>query len=203
MGGKSSSSSKASTTTNAIDKRQVVSDGVGISADNSSVSYATSTSYADSRSFTDNSQFTLNTTTIDAGAVQAGTSVATRALDVIRDVDAHNRQTLDDVLGLGESAIGLVRSGDANTHATLRAALDFANEADGTAAGAFREVLGVAGDLFTGGFKALSDSHDGLAQAYATARELETTQGSIDNRTLTVMALAAAGVAAIAMARKS
>jgi hypothetical protein len=130
-------SSSSSTTSTNIDKRIAISEGVGISADNSSASV------------------TINEQSVDA--------------DIVKK------------------------------------ALDTVSAADATSGAGFSQLLTLAGGLFEGAGRLIGGTQQAALQSYrdaqgATARAMDTAtaaaRGGIDNRTLTMIALA--GAAAVA-----
>lgn len=77
-GGGGGSSSSNETTTQNIDKRLVVDSGIGISSDSS----------------------TLNVTALDGGAVSRAFEFAAKNVDLMKDADALQGQTVQQLLGL-------------------------------------------------------------------------------------------------------
>lgn len=205
-GGGGGSSSSATTQTFNTDKRLITGEGsIGLSLDDS-VSYielspTDARAFTDSRAFTSadvsNSNNTTNLTTVDGGAIAGSFGVANNALNTITSAisnafssnsgiagDAFNfaSESASRALGFGESALNTVE-------------LNNATLGDG-----FGRLLDAADSLFERGENLIGQTGDRVADAYRTATVEKS--GSIDNKTITVIAIAGA-VALIALnARK-
>jgi hypothetical protein len=82
----------------------------------------------------------------------------------------------------------------------VKDALDVVKAGDATLATSFEKVLTVADKMFTGGLETLKASNANVSHAYQTAREIETNRGTLDNKTITIIAVA--GAAALAFIAK-
>ena len=166
------SSSKSSTTNQTFntDNRQAVQDGFGFSNSDANTIGITNTN-------------TYNV--LDGGIVG-------RAMD---SVD----RTTAAILGVNSDALAASRQNTA-------AALDFANQAsqraletvDTTLNDGFQRLLDISKDLFIYGGDLIDQTQSTVAGAYADAQN--TAKGTIDNRTIIVLALA--GAAALVLMRR-
>jgi hypothetical protein len=192
-GGGGSRSSSAQTTYN-TDKRLAVGDGgFGISADNSSVGFTENNSFTDARSFDlyDSRSFDVNTsdsnnttnsnnTTInafDGGAISDAFDATKRALSSIDSAVSQTIGSNTDVMTMANNTIKLAN----------------ATNADG-----FDKLLGVAENLFNQSQSLIGQTQASVADAYSQASSDKS--GSIDNRTIIVLAVA--GAAALFAFRK-
>jgi hypothetical protein len=182
MGGKSVSSAPQNTTNQ--DNRIAVQDGIGVGAGGSFFAQDNSTDtdiFTDSRTFSDARTFdysdasTTNITTLDGGAIaQAfgfGNNTAAGAFDF------GNKSTAG-ALGFGT-----------NTVNKALATVEMNNAAVGQG---FTQLLGAAESLFNRGESLIGQTQKSVADAYGMAQT--DAKGTIDNRTITVLAVA--GVAA-------
>lgn len=193
-GGGGSRSSSAQTTYN-TDKRLAVGDGgFGVSADNSNVGFTENNTFTDARSFDmyDSRSFDVNTsdsnnttnsnnTTInafDGGAISGAFDATKRALSSIDSAVSQTIGSNTDVLTMANNTIKLAN----------------ATNADG-----FDKLLNVAENLFAGGNQLLSQTQASVADAYSQAQNDKA--GTIDNRTIIVLAVAGAA-AVYAMSRR-
>lgn len=155
--------------------------GGGGGGSSSSSSTASTTTNLDKRQVVDGSSIgvssdssTVNITALDHGAIDKAGAVVNAALATISANDAIQGESLGNVLSLAESNTDAVISG-------------------------LGGVIGLASELFKGGFDALKTSQDQVNNAYSTATDLKQSAGSIDNKTLMILGVAAA--AAFVMAR--
>jgi hypothetical protein len=133
----------------------------------------------------------------------ADNKVANESGIVMRD----GRLDLSDRSSSWDASTTSTATGSYNTttdQGTVKAAFDFAKGNDATLGAGLSSVLTFAKDISTRNTDAAttlaSRFSDGVAQAYDSARN--TTPGGIDNKTMTIMAVAAAGaVAAFAMSK--
>lgn len=95
----------------------------------------------------------------------------------------------------GESVTLNVTDGGA-----VQSALDFGKEVNAVAGSNYDKLLDVATGLFQGAASAVSKAQDQTAAAYQTA--VTEKSGSVDNKTIAIVALAAAGVMAMKVANK-
>lgn len=196
-GGGGSSSSSTNQTFN-TDKRLITGEGsIGLSLDDSIsvIDFDTSNSFTDSRSFSDgrtfssadtlnsNNSTTINTT--DGGAIAGSFGVANNALNTITSAISNafssNTGIAKEGFNFGERALETVE-------------LNNATLGDG-----FTSLLSAAENLFERGENLIGQTGDRIADAYRTATVEKS--GSIDNRTITVIAVAGA-VALIAMSSR-
>lgn len=82
----------------------------------------------------------------------------------------------------------------------VKAALDTVQVSDAISAETFNNLLKVAEGLFTGGERLIGQTQSAVADAYSQAQT--DAKSSIDNRTIVVLGVAAAGVAAAFALRK-
>ena len=73
-----------------------------------------------------------------------------------------------------------------------KAALDSIVTADANQGQTLDKIVGLADKLFTGGYDLLKTNQVSVNQAYETAKTLETSKGTVDNRTIIVLGVAAA-----------
>lgn len=132
MGGSSSSSSSNQTSTTNVDKRQVVSGGTGVSADNS----------------------TIHVSSLDGGAIQGAADIAKSALDTISTANAANSTNYEQLLNTtGDALVGMFKLADmalsggfksvGDTQQAMAAAIDTANS-KGTLDNRTITILGVS-----------------------------------------------------------
>lgn len=122
--------------------------------------------------------------------------------------NSNSTQNTDKRLIVSDQGLGI--SSDTSTvnvtaldQGAIKGAVDITSKALDTVAGAnamqgqsLDSIIGLAGDLFRGGFKALETSQDQVNTAYQTATETKQAAGTIDNRTIMVLGIAAAGALA-------
>lgn len=147
-GGGGSRSSSAQTTNN-IDQRVAVQDGLGISGDANAIQL----------------------TTIDGGAIKAAFDFASG--------------TTSDAL--------------TTTRATVGRALDSIDASNATLGDGYDRLLGAAEKLFDRGENLIGQTQQAVADAYNRAQD--TSKGTIDNRTIIVLAVAGAAAAAFIATR--
>jgi len=82
----------------------------------------------------------------------------------------------------------------------ISAALDFGKEANAIAGSSYEKLLDVASGIFEGAATAVSKAQDQTASAYQTA--VAEKSGTVDNKTIMVVGLAAAGVMAMKAMKK-
>jgi hypothetical protein len=82
----------------------------------------------------------------------------------------------------------------------IQGALQFAEGANAIAGTSYEKLLDVASGIFEGAATAVSKAQDQTASAYQTA--VAEKSGTVDNKTIMVVALAAAGVMALKAAKK-
>lgn len=166
MGGKSSSST-ASNTTNQ-DNRIAVQDGVGVGAGGSFFAQDNSSEtnvLTDARRFDYSDQSTTITNTLDGGAIAQA-------------------------FGFGNNTTAGAFSFGTNTVNRALGTVEMSNAAVGEG---FTRLLDTAENLFTQGQGLIGQTQKAVADAYGQAQT--DAKGTIDNRTITVLAVA--GVAAL------
>lgn len=194
FGGKSNSNSTTTNTTTTEDNRVAVSSGVGIS---------------------NSSGNTINVT--DSGATSRALDTADFAIAAVNDsaksslaasgsaFDAALRAAQESSRSASEAAAAAAKQ----IADSSRYAMDFAGNqvgnalsmVDTTLGEGFARLLDVSSGMWERGDALLSRTQDTVANAYADAQN--TAKGTIDNRTMIVLALAAAGsLVAIAYFRK-
>ncbi len=102
---------------------------------------------------------------------------------------------------------GVANSGDSNSvtinaldGGIVKAALDTVQVSDALSAQSLDKLLQVAEGLFTGGERLIGQTQAAVADAYSQAQT--DAKSTIDNRTIVVLGVAAAGVAAAYALRK-
>jgi hypothetical protein len=102
---------------------------------------------------------------------------------------------------------GVANSGDSNSvtinsldGGIVKAALDTVQISDALSTESFNNLLKVAEGLFTGGERLIGQTQAAVADAYSMAQT--DAKSTIDNRTIVVLGVAAAGVAAAYALRK-
>ena len=177
-GGGDSSSSQASSTT---DNRVAVQDGVGLSASNGNwIDLSRTSNYEATTNYTSNT--TSNVTVTDGGLVGRG-------LDT---VDAAFKGMLGTTSSTYDGALSTVNK-------TVGAALDSVNVNNATNAEGFAKLLDTAGSWFTQSQGLIGQTQKSVADAYAQAQT--EAKGTIDNKTIMVIAVAA--VAGLAFVNKA
>lgn len=172
MGGKSSSST--SQTTNNQDNRIAVQDGIGVGAGGSFFAQDNSTEnniftdarrFSDSRTFDYSDESTTITNTLDGGA--------------IAQAFGFGNNTVSNALGFGNN--------------TVNRALNTVEMSNAAVGEGFTRLLDTAENLFTKNQGLIGQTQKAVADAYGQAQT--DAKGTIDNRTITVLAVA--GVAAL------
>lgn len=149
-GGGGSRSSSAQTTNN-IDQRVAVQDGLGISGDANAIQ--------------------LTSTTLDGGAIK----------------------------GAFDFASGTTSDALVTTRATVGRALDSIDASNASLGDGYDRLLGAAEKLFDRGENLIGQTQQAVADAYNRAQD--TSRGTIDNRTIIVLAVAGAAAAAFIATR--
>lgn len=183
MGGSSSSASTNATSTTNTDKRLVVSDqAIGLSSDSS----------------------TVNISMADQGAIAGAAGIADRAITAMSLNDAMAGTNYQDLLKTTADAFNTVSAAEKDA-AGLRAqsasdvaALSAKNYGAllSTTTSAMSGLFSLADKALTGGFGTVQNSLGAISSAQDTANS----KGTLDNRTITILGVAAAvAVGAYAM----
>lgn len=158
----SRSSSSSSQTTNNLDRRIAVQDGIGISGDGNAL------------------ELISNTNVLDGGAIANAFTFAKGAFDF-------SKATSADAFKL--------------TGQTVSRALDSIDTSNATLGEGYESLLSAADKLFNRGESLIGKTQQAVADAYVRAQD--TAKGTIDNRTIIVLAIAgAAAVFLISRGRK-
>lgn len=180
FGGDSSSSSTTNNISQTWDNRVAVQGGVGISNSNFNTIHVT-----------------------DGGIVDRALDTVDRALNTVDFSIAANVEVSKSALATSEYVFGeaMASAGAAQAQAakTTKEAISFADNqigralqtVDATLGDGFGKMLEISDNLFTAGHKMLSQTQATVANAYTDAAT--TAKGTIDNRTMIVLAVAAAG----------
>lgn len=172
--------SESSQQSNTYDNRVAVQDGVGLSSsDNNWINASRTNNYEATTNYTSNT--TSNVTVMDGGLIGRG-------LDT---VDAAFKGMLGTTSSTYDGALSSVNK-------TVGAALDSININNATNADSFTKLLDTAGGWFTQSQGLIGQTQKSVADAYAQAQS--EAKGTIDNKTIMVIAVAA--VAGLAFANR-
>lgn len=175
MGGSSSSSSTSSQTTNNVDKRLVVDSGVGVSADNSVVNLTTNT--LDGGAIANAFQFSGNALYNALGVSQSATNNAMGfAGNSLKNALDFSSETIDKTLE--------------NNSDVMRMSNDTIKLANANTSEGFSKLLDASESLFDRGERMIGKTQQTVADAYTLAQT--TKAGTIDNKTIIVLAIAGA-----------
>jgi hypothetical protein len=193
MGGKSSSSSAQ--TTNNQDNRIAVQDGIGVGAGGTFFAQDSSTkidgrswdlsnrstntdarTFSDARTFDYSDESTTTINTLDGGAIAAAFGFGN---NTVSGAMGFGNNTVSNALGFANSA--------------NNRAMDAIELSNVTVSAGFTQLLDVAEGLFSKSEGLIGQTQQAVADAYGQAQT--DAKGTIDNRTITVLAVA--GVAAL------
>lgn len=176
-GGGGSSSSQASSN---YDNRVAVQDGIGLSASNNNTVSTTNQSW-------------LNVTTTDAGIVSRGLDTVDKGLaGMLGTIAGTNKQSLDFVDGAFGGMLGTIKDTNKQAFTVVDSALDYSSES-------FSKLLQAQKSMFDTSQGLIGQTQKSVADAYAQAQT--EAKGTIDNKTIMVLGVAAA-VALVAMNQK-
>ncbi len=198
MGGKSKSATTSNTSNQ--DNRIAVQDGIGVGAggsffaqdnsqetnvftDSRTFSDSRSNTFSDSRSFDYSDDSVTNITTLDAGAIASALGFGS---DTASGAFGLTGKATTDALGFGAQALGFGSS-------TVNRALGMVELSNASLGDGLGRLLDTAENLFTQNQGLIGQTQKAVADAYGQAQT--DAKGTIDNRTITVLAVA--GVAAL------
>ncbi len=196
-GGGGSSKSSQATTNN--DNRVAVQDGVGFSASNGNWLQSNSTTNTTTNWVTETTNHTTLTNNItDGGLVSRGLDSVDSALRGMLGVTEGVYSSALDAVNVSQSktADGFAKLLGA-TEGIYGSALDAVNLSQANNADGFSKLLGFASDMFTSSQSLVGQTQKSVADAYSMAQA--DAKGTIDNRT--IMVIAVAGIAAMAFAK--
>lgn len=185
------SSSRSSSDTFNTDKRVVVDSGIGISGDNTSLGFETT------NNLTTVTQ-TSNTANItDGGIVSRGLDTVDNAL--ARAFNSINTRSANNDEGF-QGLLSAVNQNTVTTGSNFSGMLNTLNRNNDTLGNGFDSLLSAAQTLWTNGEKLIGQTQQSVADAYSQAQT--DAKGTIDNKTIMVIAVAGAAALAFASRRK-
>lgn len=221
--GKSSSSSQANQVTNTTSNDDRIVNESGLVARDSALDFSTnmndsstnvftsnqSTAYTNNNTSNSTSNFSSNYNSADQTSTVSGSYnvtadplIARAAFDYATNVDATRGEGMSQMLGWAKELTG--QSQD-NTASMIGWASDLTRQSQDNASDGLSQMLGWAKDLTS---KSLDNASslasrftDNVGQAYDSARN--TSPGGIDNKTMIILGVAAAGALAFAASKRS
>ena len=201
------SSSRSSSDTFNTDKRVVVDSGIGISGDNTSLGFETNNSFTtvtqteNTANITDGGIVSRGLDTVDNALARAFNSINTSSANndegfqgLLSAVNKNTVTTADSFSGMLST---LNRSSD-NNSANLQSMVGTLSRNNDTLANGFDSLMSAAQTLWTNGEKLIGQTQQSVADAYSQAQT--DAKGTIDNKT--IMVIAVAGAAALAFASR-